>query len=383
MNVLIVTDYSFPYGEAWSMRANCFYKLLKRCGFCVTVLARLADNVNDIGDVCCDVEYVKFNYNSIKAYTIDKRKAYVEAIEKCIKEKKIDIILSSNMDYVYSKIIKIAKKNGIPYVMEQCEWYDVSSFPGGYFNPKYWLYKYDMAKGYSRCDGIIAISTYLENYYKYKRKAVIRIPALSDVSLARPCLKLDNNNCISLGICGSIVDGKENVKAVIEAIGNSNKYNKNIVLHLYGPEEEELIKAVGKRAYYESKEYVIVHGRIPQKEVPNVIKKLDYTFVVRPDRRSSHAGFPTKLVESFSVGTPCICNITGDIELYVKDGYNGIVVENDSAGSIVEAINKIVLLEDKEKNEMRNNAFNSAIDNFSYEKYSKQIKCFFEMVMNN
>lgn len=369
MNVLIVTDYSFPYGEAWSMRATCFYKLLKRCGFCVTVLARLADNVDDIGDVCCDVEYVEFNYNSIKAYTIDKRKAYVEAIEKCIKEKKIDIILSSNMDYVYSKIIKIAKKNGIPYVMEQCEWYDVSSFPGGYFNPKYWLYSYNMRWGYARCDGVIAISSYLFNHFSKKVKHVVRIPSIIDITEYEPKLDVNTKDILNVGMCGSLGGSKENIKVVFEALLKVNHEKKRVTYHIYGPSKEEVIKAVGTELYNRCSNYVEIYGRIPQIDVAKKLKELDFTILVRPKRRSSEAGFSTKLVESMAVGTPCIYNETGDIGIYVTNGINGIKVLDDSVESIINGLEEAFVLSEKRLVDMRISAYELSKEIFDYNYY--------------
>lgn len=376
MNVLIVTDYSFPYGEAWSMRATCFYKLLKRCGFCVTVLARLADNVDDIGDVCCDVEYVEFNYNSIKAYTIDKRKAYVEAIEKCIKEKKIDIILSSNMDYVYSKIIKIAKKNGIPYVIEQCEWYDVSSFPGGYFNPKYWLYSYNMRWGYARCDGVITISSYLFNHFSKKVKHVVRIPSIIDITEYEPKLDVNTKDILNVGMCGSLGGSKENIKVVFEALLKVNHEKKRVTYHLYGPSKEEVIKAVGTELYNRCSNYVEIYGRIPQIDVAKRLKELDYTILVRPKRRSSEAGFSTKLVESMAVGVPSICNDTGDISQYIINGFNGVILDDDSADGICCGLTTAYKYMNENFDEIRRNAHLTAIMHFDYTNYIDAVKKF-------
>lgn len=36
-------------------------------------------------------------------------------------------------DYLY----KWSRENHVPYIMEQCEWYDDSTFKGGKFNPYY------------------------------------------------------------------------------------------------------------------------------------------------------------------------------------------------------------------------------------------------------
>ncbi len=40
------------------------------------------------------------------------------------------------------------------------------------------------------------------------------------------------------------------------------------------------------------------------------------------------AGFPTKFVESLGAGCPVITNYTSDLDLYLKNGFNGFVVKD-------------------------------------------------------
>lgn len=64
----------------------------------------------------------------------------------------------------------------------------------------------------------------------------------------------------------------------------------------------------------------------------------------RDDKRYAHAGFPTKLVESWSMATPVICNPIGDITLYAQHGENACIVNdiNEVAkflGDVLKTIN--------------------------------------------
>lgn len=71
----------------------------------------------------------------------------------------------------------------------------------------------------------------------------------------------------------------------------------------------------------------------------------DFSIFVRPDRRSSHAGFPTKLAESLAAGTPVITNNTGDIGLYLKDGENGFLLKDGTQKSVKDVLDKLIQIE--------------------------------------
>ena len=57
-----------------------------------------------------------------------------------------------------------------------------------------------------------------------------------------------------------------------------------------------------------------------------IVRAADFTVLLRPDARFAHAGFPTKLVESLSLGVPVLANVTSDISEYVRDGREGILL---------------------------------------------------------
>ena len=55
-----------------------------------------------------------------------------------------------------------------------------------------------------------------------------------------------------------------------------------------------------------------------------------FSIFMRSHRRSSDAGFPTKLAESLAAETPVLADKTGDIPYYIENGKNGFVVENEA-----------------------------------------------------
>ena len=119
-----------------------------------------------------------------------------------------------------------------------------------------------------------------------------------------------------------------------------------------------------------------VHGVIKQKEVERVLLNSDYQIFIRPNRRSSDAGFPTKLCESMSVATPCITNDTGDISLVIKDGKNGFMVKGNDVEAVKETFERIVKLDKDSYRQMRMMARRDAELFFDYRNYLKDVEEF-------
>ncbi|WP_156499751.1 glycosyltransferase, partial [Oleiphilus sp. HI0061] len=75
-------------------------------------------------------------------------------------------------------------------------------------------------------------------------------------------------------------------------------------------------------------------------------------------------GFPTKFVESFSVGTPVIANHTSDLAEYLKDEQTGIVCADESVDSMLSGLTRIMRLNGNQLNVMRSNARGVAESSF-------------------
>jgi glycosyltransferase involved in cell wall biosynthesis len=108
-----------------------------------------------------------------------------------------------------------------------------------------------------------------------------------------------------------------------------------------------------------------IHGKVKQEEINNFIVKADFTIFTRPDTHCNRYGFPSKFVESLSLGVPVATNLTSDLGFYLLDGYNGFVISDDSKESIEIVIRKMLLLSPAQKMVMKKNAIKTAEDNLS------------------
>jgi glycosyltransferase involved in cell wall biosynthesis len=83
----------------------------------------------------------------------------------------------------------------------------------------------------------------------------------------------------------------------------------------------------------------VFYGCLQREKVIEIIQKSDFTIFARDVNRVTLAGFPTKLAESFSLGTPVVTNPTSNISKYIKQGKNGFVAEDCS----IEALRIVIL----------------------------------------
>jgi glycosyltransferase involved in cell wall biosynthesis len=111
--------------------------------------------------------------------------------------------------------------------------------------------------------------------------------------------------------------------------------------------------------------------------------KSDFSIFIRPDRRSSHAGFPTKLAESMIAGTPVITNNTGDIGQYLKNGKEGFLLKSGYPEELKDIFLHILSLSREKLNEMRLNARRMAEESFDYRVYCGEMKSFIERVKHS
>ena len=377
MNIIFVMSASFPYGQAFSSRARHLVKLLCTCGHHVHVIAVKPEQARSEELVGFDysVEYIDVPYNKLSLAGIGGRKPYVEAIKRYQKEHRVDLVLSNGMTFASANIRRYTKRMGIPYVIEQCEWFDVSTFIGGKWNPNYREHIRRIEKKNCKCEGVLSISRLFHEHYTGQGVNSIRIPTILDVQNTQCRTEYDGEK-INIVFAGSLGKGKENIAPILEAISLLGEDARKLHFNIYGANNAQVLENVGGNQALMDKvaPYVTAHGRIPQQEVEGKFREADYSIFIRPDRQSSHAGFPTKLAESMAVGTPVISNDTGDIGLYLHDGETGFLLQTGTAEELAAAFRKILAMDAQQIGQQRQNARNMALRYFDYREYQKEME---------
>ena len=116
---------------------------------------------------------------------------------------------------------------------------------------------------------------------------------------------------------------------------------------------------------------------MPRTEVFSAYSNADFSILIRDaDQRYARAGFPTKFVESLCCSTPVICNLSSDLNKYVIDWNNAVILPNILPITIKKMLEKIVNTPREEIDAMKVNARITAENMFGYSLYSDQLISF-------
>ena len=327
----------FPYGRAYAARTMNFCRMLKSAGCEVDVLADyISDRSMLTGKKTGSYEGVGIYLTTAHAAPdrtfLDKLTVPARmpsALKKYLKNHTPDCVITGSAFDRFGAIARILRNKGIPLILESCEWFDTYNWSRGRLDPRYHLFRHFWETAPRKVNGVIAISRLIYERYSRLVPNTIRIPGLADPESIKTKTYVPHEK-ISLAFIGEIVCNKDNVADIINAIEDAGLCAK-FEFHIFGPSESDICAQLGKNSL---PDFVKAHGFVKQDKLAGLLEKADYGIIIRPDRRSSHAGFPTKLVEYMSAGLPVIGNITGDIGLYLKDGENGYIVDTGSPDSI-------------------------------------------------
>ncbi|SCF29424.1 glycosyltransferase [Micromonospora mirobrigensis] len=267
------------------------------------------------------------------------------------------------------------RRNRVPLVVDVVEWYSPKQVPGGRLGPQYLSAQLALNYHYARCDGVIAISSYLGEHYRRHRRPVLRIPPTLDVrslAVGEP----GDDGRLRLAYAGD--PGRKDLLAtIVRAVERVDPTGRRIELRIIGPGPQQVAGMLGGGPLPPG---VRVLGRLPQQEVPATLQAADFSVLVRPVERFTRAGFPTKFAESLANGTPVIANLTSDLGRYLTDGVEGLVCRDNSVQALGEALGRALRLGAAERGDMRAAARRQAIRSFDFRAYAEPLGTFLDAV---
>lgn len=240
-----------------------------------------------------------------------------------IRDKKIDCVIMYNYPSIaMSKLLRWCKKKSVKCYADVTEWY-VEKGNSLHAIIKTWDSERRMRKLHFKTSGVIAISEYLYKYYKNKIPTV-KIPPIVDIQDEKwQGFKEKSNEYCTFIYAGSPSSQKECLDKIIEAVENTKR---PALLQIIGITKEQYETMYQVEYRGEKTKFL---GRMGHKEVIALVKKANWSVIIREKNRAVTAGFPTKLVESISCGTPVIANHFSNIEDYL-DADNSILCDIES-----------------------------------------------------
>lgn len=236
---------------------------------------------------------------------------------------------------VLAKLLKFCHRREIKVIADCTEWY-ANAFSLSLIKFIKWLDTLLCMRRYQKkCDGMIAISRFLEEYYRKHIPNIIVVPPLVDLDDEpyKSLLPKETSDKIRFVYCGSPAVAKESLGEVVSCFNTLNE--TNFIFRIVGITREQFVSMY--RIEPDDKK-ICFEGRVPHIEALNIVRQSDYSIIIRPDNRTTKAGFPTKFAEAISCGTAVIANHNSDLEEYLKDEKNGYLIDEKDLLNKLEAI---------------------------------------------
>lgn len=360
--IIYVGNFSFPYGNASGKRVYGNGKLFRSLGYTTIFVgtdAGLSYNTDlkDTKKVFDGFEYYNFPYPKSSLEWTNYRSILKRFITWMQDKKEATFAIiyygSPRLSLFISGLIYWSKKNNIKIIADCVDWLESKTGNFIFDIAKTVDTYYQKAIANKHSDGVICISSYLANYYKKAGKKTVIIPPLSThISKDIP---REPRDCIYFVYAGSPFRGKKEIKDVsslkdrVDKMMELLKILKDDGIHFklfyYGLDKGDYLTAFpGQRDIIDYLENDLEFcGHQDNETVTAQIEKSDFTILLRDKKRATMAGFPTKISESISYGTPVITTRTSDIEYYLTEGEQVVFVELNNLKSCAQTIEKTIL----------------------------------------
>lgn len=239
---------------------------------------------------------------------------------------KIDGVVCYNYQAIaFEKLRKYCKKKNIKIYSDCTEWYNTDGANLVFKALKGFDTWYRMTVVQKKLDGIIAISSYLKEYYG-ACKNVIVVPPLVDVEEEKWFEKpQDLGKPINFVYAGQ-PGNKDKIGEIFAAYCDLVK-KYECKLWVVGISREQFMQGYSavKEAYIPST--VTFLGRVSHRESLAYLKGADCSLIIRDSTRANNAGFPTKFAEAVTLGVGVIATDISDLKEYSSKLDNMLIVE--------------------------------------------------------
>lgn len=291
----------------------------------------------------------------------------------------IIILYELNSIVVEERIRAYCKKHNIRLIIEVTEWMEVENRKEIATRGIVW--QKDIQKRYidKRCGNIIAISEFLYEHYRNQGCNVIKLPPLvydfadkDQIFRDRDVVKLHQVKLVFAGT----TDFKDYLEPMLKSIRKINNNEIKIIFDVVGPSPdaiESMLECSSPTQYG-----INCYGRLSHENTLSIVRKADFSVLMRENKRYAKAGVSTKFVEAMSLAVPSICTAVGGTDAFVSDGVDGILIKDNSVHEVLDKLVQIVNMDSSKILQMKLNALNTAKQVFSEGQYYNVAKCFLE-----
>lgn len=370
--VLYIGSFKMPDVNAAATRVLGIGKCLKDLGYEVVFQGNQFDmeRPNEV----CSFSTEGFRYLTRKKWSQAEYYTSVnyvfETINQLGRENVSAIIMYHPPALVALKLIKYCNQCGIKLITDVTEWYDIKR---QLYSGHMWLRATDfyirMYYANVKVKNVIAISSYLKNFYDKRGAKTVLVPIL-EFKKEHVNLKAKTDDVVRLCYCGS-PSKKDLLLPIIKGVEkyidkDSSKIQVDIIGTSLG-EFQQVNDYSIPECYLNN---ITFYGRISHQDAIEHLKNCDFSFIIRPKLKYAIAGFPTKMVEAFASGVAVIACSNGDISQYVENGINGFLIDSNNIDKSLEsALDKVFEMPRGQIDKMKISAYKTCQKYFDYRKY--------------
>ena len=367
--ILYIGGFELPDKNAAAQRVLANAKLFREVGYEIILLGAKKNIEYDTPIITTLFKYDGFSMYSV-AYpkTVRQWMDYLTNANKYIEFaeniKNLKCIICYNFPSIaLEKIRQYCVKSNIKCIADVTEWYSGKSrvFPINLLKNLDTFYRMRIVQ--KKMDALIVISRYLEQYYSGCNN-VIYIPPLTDLKyLARNHTQKTPKKELRLVYAGS-PRLKDQINLLIEAL---SRVKRNVRLDIIGIDELEYLSIYPEHRNRKMlTSNIVFHGRLSHSVTLDYVRNADFSCFFRYEDIVTKAGFPTKFTEAISLGTPVLTNRSSNIDEYIHNDINGVLVKTldiDEIARTIETLSTNIRVD---------------VDTFCYQRYVISAKRFLE-----
>ena len=229
-------------------------------------------------------------------------------------------------------------------------------------------------------DGLICISTAIEEYGKKYNKNTLRVPILTnpDAKKEFSSTTYSNQGSFNIGFSGKVHPDKENLMNFFKVLSGLKEKGHSFTMNLCGPIEEKHRKLLLNDAAEQLaiKNHINYYGNLNAKELATFLNQQQLLIIPRGYTLQNHYGFSTKLSDYLNHGKPILITDVSDNKVFIKDGENGFIVPPDDNEKMFEKLDYIIRSYEDIVENVQKNAIESSKSSFYYKNFTKPLNNF-------